>query len=145
MHRFRRSWPFRVRTIGSTIGSQIGQTVAETSDGAEVCGSDAPDRHAGVAPDVGIASDWLVVERVDEPALPIGERVGRRADLALSRGDDHRGFRRGISGGQGGVDGRERTFGLLDADEREACWPIHRLTVVAMSRATADGSSSGMA
>ena len=44
--------------------------MAETSDGALVGGTDAPDRHAGVAPDVGIASDGVVVERVDEYRLP---------------------------------------------------------------------------
>ena len=93
--------------------------MAETSDGALVGGTDAPDRHAGVAPDVGIASDGVVVERVDERALPIGERIGGQADVALRLGGDHRGFRCRIRGGLTDVDGGDRTFGPLAADERE--------------------------
>ena len=40
--------------------------MAETADGAEVCRTNALDRHARVAPEVGMASDGAVVERVDE-------------------------------------------------------------------------------
>src|SRR5262249_5375611 len=85
-----------------------------------MCGTDASDRYAGLAPYVGIASNGVVVERVDERALPIGERVGGQADVALRLGGDHCGFRCRIRGGLAGFDGGERKFNPMTPDEREA-------------------------